>query len=459
MGDSQSELLLVLKAKDLASSKVDGLGDSLDKTGKKSKSAGGLLGGFGKTAGLVALTGVGALVAGLAMATASAAEEEKGIAALDAALKANDKAYKGNTDSIEALITKRTALAFADDELRSSLTFLVTKYKDVDKAQALQSTAMDLARLKGISLDEATKMLTKGLDGSSKVLKQLGIDLPATATEQERLTAIQKAAAGQADAYGKTAAGAQEAFRLALGDLVEDAGALFLPIMKDVFGFLRETVIPAIRTVAKRVGEWMTKNKPLIDQIKKFVGGVLKSLWEGIGRVIDWIGKFVSAVANNKDAMNVLRTVFDLIGTAVGLVVKAIETLLGWLGDFIGWITSNKTIMKGVATAFDTIKGAVKGVVGMIKSLVGWAKDAIKWLGDIIDLIPDIQMPWDSNSAPMAGDFQMQAGPVGGAFSPTSSSMAPVVIPVVIDGREVARVVDRRLMADLRRAAPTASGA
>lgn len=458
MGDSESELLLILKAKDLASSKVDGLGKSIDKTGGKAKRGGINLGLLAKGAGVAAI-GIGALVFGLAKATGAAAEEQKGIARMNAAIKSNDKAFHGNTDAIEALISKREGLAFSDDQLRDSLTFLVTKYHDVNRAQALQATAMDLARLKGISLQDATVLLSKGLDGSSKVLKQLGIDLPKTATEQERLTAIQKAAAGQAEAYGKTAAGAQEAFQIAMDDLVEDAGSLFLPIMKDVFGFLRETVIPAIRTVAKRIGDWMSKNKPLISQIKTFVGGVLKTLWQTLSTVVDWISRVIGTITSNKDAMNVLRFIFAGIAGAAKLVWQALQKVFGWLGDVWKTVSTNKFVLAAVRIAFQLIKNTVDKVVGALKGLVKWAQKAVDWLANIIDLIPDIKIP----NLP----FSVGAPAIQGASSPgfsvqttgTVAASRPVEIPVVIDGKEVARIVDRRLYANLRRAAPTASGA
>jgi hypothetical protein len=174
VSDSEAELTLILKAKNLASREVDKLHGSLGKLGSSLATVAKL--------GVLALAAAGAVLVGVLVEGAKrAAEEQVGIAKLGAALQANIKGFNGNTDAIEKVIAKREELAFSDDELRTSLTTLVTKYHDVARAQDIQSTAMDVARLKGISLEEATNLVSKGMDGSAKVLPRLpGATLPTT---------------------------------------------------------------------------------------------------------------------------------------------------------------------------------------------------------------------------------------------------------------------------------------
>lgn len=416
---NEAEVALVLKAKNLASKEVDKLRGSFSNLG-------GTLRTLGKVGILAVLTGIAGLAAGLTEATKRAAEEQVGIRRLDAALRANVAGFNGNTDAIEKVIAKREQLAFSDDELRSSLTFLVTKYQDVTKAQDIQSVAMDVARLKNISLEEATALVSKGMDGNSKVLKQLGLDLPATATEQERLTAIQQKAAGQAEAYGQTAAGGQKAFQIAMDDLLEDVGTAFLPIMAEFFRMLTNNVIPAIRDVIGRVSDWYAQNKPMIDQIVHFSTEVLGFLIEVIGNVI------------------------------------------GRLGDIINWIASNKTIMNGLKALFQGIADTIGFVVDALKQVVRWAEKAIGWLTnirvpDLGGFLPDFHtggvVPGPRGAPSLAvvhgGEKVTSPGPVGGAgVGGGPGGGAPVEIPIIVDGRELARVVDRRLFFAARASSP-----
>jgi hypothetical protein len=458
---SGAELLLVMKAKNLASHEVDKLHGSLRNVEGSAGRVSGKLASLGATALKVGAVGIAGLVGALGFAAHAAAEEQVGIARMNAALKANDKHWKGNTDAIEKTIAKREALGFADDDLRESLTKLVARTHDSDRALRLQSTAMDLARLKGISVAEASDLLTKGMGGATKVLKDLGIVLPKTATAQERLAAIQKVAAGQAQAYGKTAAGAQEAFQVAIGDTVEDLGAGLLPVMTTVFTWLRTDALPAVKRIAGAISEWIDRNRPLIDQIAAFVGGALKTLITKLGEVVTWIGSIVSAISKNKDAMNVLTTIASAIASAFGAAWNAVSTLLGWLGKVVSWITNNKTAVAAFQTTWTVIQGVLGAVADALHTIIDLAGKALDALSHINT--PDAKFAGQSYAEAhglgkhAAGGWVGLHGPEVGLLGEHGPEYiipnhdlgrgggVPVSIPIVIDGRELARVVDERL--------------
>src|SRR6187397_1026931 len=97
--------------------KVD---DNAKKAGKSFGGIGSAVSSFISPAALATGAAVGLGVAMIGAATA-ALDEEKGIAALTASLKANDPASVAHLDTIEATIKARENLAFADDEQRESL--------------------------------------------------------------------------------------------------------------------------------------------------------------------------------------------------------------------------------------------------------------------------------------------------------------------------------------------------
>lgn len=258
MSDTTSTLTWLLR--DQVSGPAGKMTGELDKAGATATRSGGLLGKLGDmTGGLVspfslAAGAATAVVGGLLAAGKAAADEEKNVEKMQAALKASVPGFDGNTAAIEALIAKREALAFSDDELRESLSTLVTSTHSVSAAQDLQSTAMDLARLKGVSLAAASEALAKANNGSTKELKALGISVDDSADKTQVLAAIQKAAAGQAETYAKTTAGKWETLQHKFGDVVETVGGAVLPIFDAVASFAVDTLIPAIQAIADVVG-------------------------------------------------------------------------------------------------------------------------------------------------------------------------------------------------------------
>lgn len=291
-------LLFLLDAKNLASKEFAKVQKDLGGIQGSAVKAGGGIGSYATALGgsrlaMIGVAGViGGVILGLKGAAEAAIEEEKNVAKLDAALKANIPGWDGNRDAIERRIVAGEKLAFSDDAQRASLALLVGSTHDVTKAQDLQSTAMDLARLKGIGLEEASTALIKVEGGQFRALKALGIQLRDGATATEALAAVQKVAGGQAAAYANTAGGAMESLGLVIGDLQEDIGGILLPVIKELAIWLRDEVVPAVRDTGKAVG-------PVIDFIADFdinirdLVGSLGLLKLGLGPLIPlfaWLG-------------------------------------------------------------------------------------------------------------------------------------------------------------------------
>lgn len=388
MGKSEAELALILRAKDFASREVNKLHGALGRAAGGVGKLGHAFMALGKLAVFAVITGIVAAAGAIGLATKRAAEEEVGIRRLNAALKANVKGFKGNTDAIEKVIAKREGLAFSDDDLRASLTKLVTKFKDTDKALRIQAVAMDVARLKGIPLIDATNLVSKAMDGNKKILKDLGIQLPKNATATQILAAVQKKAAGQADAYGKTAAGSQQAFQIAMDDLLEDVGTGFLPVMTGFFNLLRTKVIPAVRDIATKIGDWFAKNKPLVDQIKNTVVAAVNALWAAVSKVVTWVKSVIDTISANKDVMNFLKEFASKAAIFFGNLWGAIKEVWTWLSSTIATITSNKDVM----TAFGRFWDGLGAAIGFVAEQIGAVQRGINKLAQIIQ---DNKPAWD----------------------------------------------------------------
>ncbi len=367
----EKDLTLVLAAKDTASGAVKGLTGNLGKLGKTTGTAGkgfanmgGKIAGVGKAAGLAAGGGLLALTAGLGLAVKAAAEEQIGVERMSTALAANDKAFKGNTDAIEAVIRKRGDLGFADDALRDSLSKLVVATKDTDEALRLQTIAMDLARAKNIDLDAASQIVMKTFNGQTAALKKLGLVIEPVTTAQDALRAsgekftkaqmeaakasdeaatktaalgaIQKATAGQSEKFAGTAAGAWEAFQIKMGNIVEDIGAVLLPAVTEAARIIGDEVFPVIQNIAAEFGKWVDNNKPLIDQITDFVAGALANL---AGFLTNDLPTAIAAVVGAVDEwMQANEPLIQQIRDVLNVALQA-------LGDGIKWAQENMNIV------------------------------------------------------------------------------------------------------------------
>ena len=242
---------VILGAKDDASKTVTGLRGQFERFAADAKA------GFGLGAGIQAFSllqrGIGAVTDIIGDAVRAAAAEEAQIALLTNAIKENDSAWDGNVDALEAVIRERQKLAFSDGEQRDSLRSLVSVTGDLSKALEVQRTAMDLARLKGMSLGAATELLGKVYAGNLSTLSRYGIVLRKGATATEAMAEIQRRAAGQAETYANTTQGKMVRAQIALQDALEDLGKALTPLMADFAEFAAD-VIPQIMNAIAGLG-------------------------------------------------------------------------------------------------------------------------------------------------------------------------------------------------------------
>lgn len=203
--------------------KLDGIDGQFRNVGKGAA--------IGAAAGTVAFGALSYAVANatnfVGGATQAFIDDEQSVRRLDASLRANVAGWNGNTKAIEDTIKARMKLGFADEEQRNALGLAVIATHDVNQALALEATAMDLARLKSISLEEATSKLIKVEGGNFRALKELGIQVDENATQTEALIAVQKAAEGQAAAWAETTGGKLVAAQVRASEATERLGGVF----------------------------------------------------------------------------------------------------------------------------------------------------------------------------------------------------------------------------------------
>lgn len=288
MAGSSAQITFAFLAKDAASKSINAIGRNLKS-----------LGGVAKTIGKGIAVGIGAIAAGFAAAAyaakgfvQSAIDDIAAQTKLVSILQARKMATEANLAAVENLIKAGQALAFTDDEIRAGIATATQFTKRFSDAQKILATAQDVARAKGISLEEATSLVGKAFQGNTRGLKLLGIETKKGAKGLTVLTAINRKFAGVAAKNAETVSSQFEIFKIKIDEAKESIGGALLPAVMKVFKALQPVVdsllgdlekkLPDLEKFAntiadklvKQIPKWVATAKrelpPLINKVKEF---------------------------------------------------------------------------------------------------------------------------------------------------------------------------------------------
>jgi hypothetical protein len=177
--------------------------------------------------------------AGLAYAitsTVKAAEEEQRVLGqTENAVKRSGLSWTTYGKQIEgAALAESNLSGFNDKALLGDFSKLVRSTHDVSKALHLDALAANVARGANIDLDSATKLVLRANQGQAHGLALIGINAHKGATGVQLIGQITQKYANSAADYGKTAAGAQDRFRVSLEHIQEFVAARYLPAIADL---------------------------------------------------------------------------------------------------------------------------------------------------------------------------------------------------------------------------------
>jgi hypothetical protein len=288
MAGSSAQITFAFLAKDAASKSINAIGRNLKG-----------LGSVAKTIGKGIAIGIGAIAAGFAAAAyaakgfvQSAIEDIAAQTKLVSILEARKLATEANLATVEKLIAAGQALAFTDDEIRAGIATATQFTKSFADAQKILTTAQDVARAKGISLEEATSLVGKAYQGNTRGLKILGIETKKGAKGLAVLTSINRKFAGVAAKNAETVSAQFEIFRIKIDEAKESIGGALLPAVMKVFKALQPVVdsllgdldkkLPDLEKFANTIADKLVRNipkwvatakrelPPLINKVKEF---------------------------------------------------------------------------------------------------------------------------------------------------------------------------------------------
>ena len=338
-------------------------GKEADKFEKRTETMGKKFSGSMKVAGAAA---AGALVVGLKESVSAAVEAEKSQARLQAQLKASGVSYKAHSAEIEKSIAATSKLSGLDDEdLQDSFTNLVRVTGDVTKSLELNTLAADLARAKHIDVAKAGELVGKVAGGNVNALKRYGVSVKEGATVQEALAAAQKTFGGQAEAYGKTTAGAADRAKVGFEGLQEVVGARLTPILAKAANKLAD------------LANWASANPGAFKAMALAIGGVAAALG-----TLSVIGKVAAAFKTLRSVVigvNAVMLANPAVAVVAGLVALGVALVVAYKKS-----ETFRNIVNGVFSAVKSVAlGALRLIVGGLDKLLGVWSSMLGALGHV----------------------------------------------------------------------------
>jgi len=385
-----------------------------------------------KKAFVPAVAALGALTAGLGLATKAAMQDAAGQVELARQLKATTQATDKQIKAAEAFIsTLSRQTAMADDKLRPALANLVRATGSLELSQKAMAITADLATAKNIDMETASVAVAKALTGQTAALIKLDPSLKgvidSSSTADEILLALSNTVGGAAEAFANTAEGGAKNFAIAMGELQESIGAVFLPLM--------EKMIPILNNVANYMAENTTVIIVLIGVV-----GTLASAIVAVNLAMRIYGTTVKAIeiANTllANSFTSLQTSAGVLATGIGIVTITIAALYALFREGPNAVNGilqpfkdfARAIAAVVAVIGNTVLGAVELVTRGINEMVNAAINGINLLNPTgFGEIPNVPMPnFPSIPVPSFGGGSY-APPRSGIIAPPNPPRSPVL--------------------------------
>ena len=302
---------------------VQGFGDKLGEFGKKAAAA------FAVAAAAAAAYAGKLLIDGVK----AAIEDEKAQVKLALTLENTTGATREQIKAVEDQILQMSlATGVADDKLRPSFEKLVRATNDVEKAQKLQTLALDIAAGSGKDLDAVSQSLARAYDGNTSALSRLGIGLTSAELKSmsfDDVTAqLAETFGGQASVQADTFSGKVARLQVAFDEAKESVGARLLPILTNLLDQFNNNLAPAVEAIRKKF-EPLTK---AIEENKE----EFTAIW-------NFLNKYIVPILTGalKAGVNGIITTFTTLVNIVGKAVDFFQDLYAAYKKIVDFIKNN----------------------------------------------------------------------------------------------------------------------
>jgi len=342
------------------------------------------------TAGFAAITGE------IGFALKAFAESQAQLARVDQILNnlfEQDK-IKGFGDSYEEAQKKvrdfgaslQALGGIGDETAAEGLAKLAQITGDYTKAAKAATLAADVATYKQIDYGTAVDIVGKVLNGNVAILKKYGIEVDENMSKEEAMAALTEKVGGQYQAFGKTIEGQTAILKQSFGDIQENIGAAFLPILQQV--------LDKIKPVIDKIVAWTAAHPELVKNI--MLAGLALS---GLIAVLGTLGLVLPAVITGIEMMTgPLGLVMIAIGLLTGYIMTHQEQVKKWaqaLIDFknqaLAWFLEKWQEISDYFT--NTLWPAIQLIWQVIAQTLGPSLERL-WTTISTKLWPALQQLW-----------------------------------------------------------------
>jgi hypothetical protein len=355
---------------------VDNFTKNIDKADKDVATFGDKVSDFGKKAGLAFAAAGAAAVAyagklaidGVKSAIEDAAAQQK----LALTLKNVTGATENQIAATEDYITQ-TSLAFGvtDEDLRPSLERLARATGDVEKAQKLQTVAIDVAAGSGKSLEAVTNAMSKAAEGNTAALGKLGIGLTSAQLKTMSMDQITAKLAdtfeNQASAKADTFQGKLTRLQIAFDEGKETVGSYILTAITPMVDVIVKKVIPAIADFTSNLGDKlrpvMEFLNPIINGLRSAFNSVRNSLNDNSEELKPLLILFKGLADFSRDVLapilgKTLGKAFEIVGAAIGGLIDGLARVVSFFDDLYNKIKRVIEISKQIGSSLNPFSSA-----------------------------------------------------------------------------------------------------
>jgi hypothetical protein len=329
--------------------------------------------------GLVAGAAVGTTLAvGLVKAGKAAADAEASNARLTAQLKALGQNTDAVRSRVDSTVTSLSLMSgFDDEDIQDTFSGLARSSGDANTALKALPVTLDLARARQMEVGAAGKLVERVLAGNVTGLKRYGIAVEKGMTPTEALGLLQTKVAGQAKAFGETAAGGMERAKVAAENAFERIGVSLTPAMNALGNFAARYLPVIAENIAgalEGVIGWVRANWP---QISSTIRTVFEAVRGHIQTV--WVPIFTTAISVIRSVVDIVRSVWPTLSTIILPIMRGIQSgVQAALGVVRGIFEALAALFRG------DFSGAVRAVGSIMRSIFGGLAGIISGVGTAV---------------------------------------------------------------------------
>jgi len=358
--------------------------------------AGGSLAGFGKKlSGIAAAIGaafaVKKVIGWVSDAVEAANEDVSAMTKLGLAVENTGASFEDAEGKInDFILAQMKSTTYSDGEQMAAIQTLTEITGDYNEALDLTALSADMAAATGMDLASAAKLVGRVSKGDTALLKRYGIVIAEGASATEALAEMQAKYAGQAEAAGRSGAGAAKRLSNAWSEVKDTLVSNLAPGITDIQNQLADFLfdnLPAIQGFADAVGNFIG---PAFEKVAGFATTAFDVITKLLSGEMDW-----SKLGIPQFIVDGFERFKALLGSLGGIFGTALKGLLSGEGIMSVWYDEEPVVdgvtgmlkegqkgLKSRLTQFgkDIVENISKGLEDIGKALDGMADKFLEWV-------------------------------------------------------------------------------